>query len=1027
MNRIVQIGLCLLTILAGHAQAQDETITGRVTSAEDGAALPGVNVSVKGTSSGTATGADGVYRLNVPTNATLVFSFIGLVSQEIAVGSRTAIDVQLASNVRLLSEAVIIGYGAAVSKKEATGATSNVRGDAITNLPLQSFDRAMQGRVAGVQISSANGTPGGAVSVRIRGVGSITAGTQPLYIVDGVQLNNRSDGGATANTNPLAFLNPNDIESIDILKDAATAAIYGAQAANGVVLITTKKGKAGRTQVGFNAYTGITEPIRTLAVMNTQEFISTRIEASSTNRPTIPAETIRGNVLAELGFNRDLSDAEIAALPTYDWQKEAYKTGIVQNYEVTAQGGTDKTTFYSSLSYNKQDASLINVDFRRVAARISLTNKINDRITTETSLNLSSITQRGPYGGAGGSLAFGAPQYSAPLILPFNPITNPDGSFYGLPASGVVMPGDLSQNVIANANFIKSSVVSNQAVGNLTVTYKINDHLFVRGLGGIDFRSLKGSFYGDPRLSDYFAIRGTLTNFLSDNLNYNTNVTLNFSKSLNKHSLSGLGGVEYRSDVNEGTSLNAQGFPSPDFTTANAAAEPSSVGGFWTGVKRAAVFGNLRYDYDKKYLFSAVLRYDGSSRFGANNQWGLFPSLSAKWLLSEEAFLKASPVVSDLGLRASVGSTGNDQIDNFASRRLYGLNGVYQGNSGTGPSLLGNSNLRWERNVTYNVGLDYGFFGGRIKGAVDVFRRISRDLLLDRSIPATNGFTNAQNNTTSFITENIGEVINEGIEWEVTTVNLDRGNRFRWETSFNVSAIRNEVTKLSEGVDVLPGDLTVRVGYPLFTNVAVPFAGVNPANGRPMWYDPNGNLTYLVRTADQRPLGHNDLSKYFGGLTNTFTMGGLELSVFFQYDYGRTAYNGQEFRLADNAGVLRNGLTYYRDNRWTTPGQITAVPRPAENRTELSGRVSSYQTAGRFYQDASYIRLKQLTLAYKLPKSLLESGKISGVRIYAQAINLLTWTEWTGFDPEFLSLGGNGNQGIVPTSRNYTFGIQVQL
>ena len=1014
MKKNLRLFLFFCVTLTFQALAQEKALTGKVIG-DDGASLPGVSITVKGTTKGTSSDVNGAYKISVPANSKLLFSFIGYVSKEVSVGSNSVLDVQLTSSSTELSEVIVSsGYGATVRKREMTGATSNVKGDVIENMPIQSFDRALQGRMAGVRVSSNNGTPGGAVSVRIRGVGSVSAGNEPLYIVDGVQVNTANDGGGRVSSNPLSFLNPNDIESMDVLKDAATAAIYGAQAANGVVLITTKKGKAGKTQLGFNYYKGITEPIRSLDMLNTQEYIAARIEALSTNSPTIPLATIRGNALASIGLSRDLSEADLAALPTYDWQGEAYKAGQIDNYELTAQGGTGKTTFYTSFSYNQQDASLIKIDFKRITGRVKVTNQLTNRLSMELGMNLSNVKQNGPFGGSEGSTSFGAPQYSAPLILPLNPIYNQDGSFYGLPDIGITMPGDINQNVIAYANYIKSSGNTNQAIGNIALTYKINSDIFLRASGGLDYRNIKTIFYGDARLNDYNAIRGSLSESVTENTNYNTNITANFNKTLSKHTIGGLVGFEYRNDVNQGTSFNGVGFPSPDFNTANAAAEPSSIGGFWTGVKRAGLFSSVNYDYGKKYIVKGIIRYDGSSRFGANNQWGLFPSISAKWILSEEEFLKNNSKISDLGIRLSAGSTGNDQVSNFASRRLYGLNGVYQGNSGIGPSSLGNPNLKWERNITYNVGIDYGFFKGRIKGAIDAFQRISKDLLLTRSIPTTNGFGS--------VFENIGEVQNKGIEFEINTINVER-SKFRWETSFNFTTIENKVTKLFDGVDVLPGDLSIRVGYPLGTNVGVPYIGVNPSNGRPMWADLNGDITYLVRAADNRPLGHANISKNFGGITNTFTYGGFEVSAFIQYDLGRVAQNAMEFRLADNGAVLRNSLKSMWEDRWTTPGQITSVPRPAENRTAISGRISSYQTGTRFFQDASYTRLKQVNASYNIPKKVLTPLKIEKANVYFQAINLITWSKWTGFDPEFVG----DNQGIIPTARSFTMGIQIGL
>jgi TonB-dependent starch-binding outer membrane protein SusC len=1009
--------LCLLFEVA----AQDRTITGIVISSEDNAPLPGVSVGLKGSTKGAVSGADGTFKINVAgNNAVLIFGFVGYKRVSVDVGTKSVVNVTMDSDVSALEEVVVTGYGATIKKKEATGATANIKGEAIENMPLQSFDKALQGRMAGVQVQAGNGVPGGAVSVRIRGVGSITAGNEPLYVVDGVQLNNRNDGGGSVSTNPLAFLNPNDIESIDVLKDAATAAIYGSQAANGVVLITTKKGKAGRTKVTLNYYRGIVEPVPNLDVMNSQQFISARIAAVQTSNPTLAAPTVRGNVLAALGFSRDLSEADFNAIPTYNWQGEVYKNGSINNYEATIQAGNDKTSFYTSFSYNSQDASLINIDFNRLAGRFSVDHKISSKVKIETGINLSQINQRGPYGDARGTTAFSAPQYAAPLILPFNKPYNDDGTFYGLPASGITMVGDLSGNILAASNFIKSSGTINQLVGNLAVTYNVHKNLIFRALGGIDYRLLSSSFFGDARLSDYNAVRGSLSESNNNNLNYSANTTLNYSKTAgSKHNFKVLVGAEYRSEVNTGTSFNANGFPTPELNTANAAAEPSSVGGFWTAVKNAGVFTNINYDFSKKYLLSFVGRYDGSSRFGGNNQWGFFPSVSAKWNIMEENFLKSSSTVSDLGLRFSYGSTGNSQIGNFASRRLYGLGGVYQGFSAITPSQLGNPDLRWERNVTLNLGLDYGFFGGKVKGSIDLFDRTSKDLLLTRSIPQANGFSD--------ITENVGEVVNKGFEFGINTINFDKGG-FKWTTDFNITFLDNKVTKLYEGQDVLPGNLSIRVGYPIGTNVGVPFAGVNPANGRPMWYDLNDNISYLVRTADQRPLGNGVLTKQFGGLTNTFTYKGVELSAFIQSDFGRVLPNTQEFRFADNAGALRNGLAYYWNNRWTTPGQITDVPRPADTRTEISGRVSSYQSISRFYQDASYIRLKQVNLSYNLPNKTVNKFGFQSVRLYAQAINLLTWTKWTGFDPEFVELSaGASNQGVIPQARNYTFGIQIGL
>jgi TonB-linked SusC/RagA family outer membrane protein len=1011
--------LMLFLCSIGQVSAQNRDIAGKITDAKTGEELPGVSVFVKGTTIGSISDAQGNYRISIPTGSTVVFQGLGFKSIELIPGVESALNIQLESDTKQLNEVVVLGYSS-VEKREITGAVSQIKGDEIQNLPIQSFDRALQGRAAGVQVQSANGVPGGAVSVRIRGVGSITAGNEPLYIVDGVQMNNRNDGRGTVSNNPLSFLNPNDIESIDVLKDAANAAIYGSQAANGVVIITTKRGKAGtKTNFTFNYYKGIVEPIGFLNVMNSQQYIQARAEAYRNSQPaTYPTiESAIVKAATELGFPADVN---VAGITTYDWQKEVYKQGVIDNYELTASGGNDKTTFYASAAYNQQDASLINIDYKKISGRVNLEHKISTKFKFELGLNISSILQRGPYGSADGTTAFGAPQYAAPLIIPTNPIYHPDGSFYGLTGTGGAIIGDLNQNIVANSTYIKSKGGTNQLVGNFALNYEIIKGLLFRGTFGLDYRQIRTEFYGDPRLRDYEGRKGLGIVNIDFNKNFITNYTLNYTKTFaEKHNLNALVGFEYREEVFDGNGTSAENFPSPDFNTINAGAIPLGSSGFWTSFKRVGVFTNIRYDLSKKYLATFTLRYDGSSRFGTNSKYGWFPSASVGWNLHEENFIKNLNLLDELRLRVSWGTTGNDQIGNFDARSLYGLIGTYNGSAGVGPTILGNPDLRWEKNVTTNVGLDVMVLNGRVKAAVDMYRRVSQDLLLARSLPGVNGFTS--------IVENVGEVVNKGLEIGINTINVDVKN-FKWESDFNIAFVDNEVTKLFDGTDVLPGNLSIRVGYPIGTNVGIPFVGVNPANGRPMWHDINGNITYVSnRAIDQRPLGHKNLTTVYGGLTNTFTYRGIELSAFFQYDYGRTALNSQELRLADLGGAQRNGLVYYFDERWTTPGQVTSVPAPAIDRSQNTSRISSYQSAGRFYQDASYIRLKQLTLAYNLPLSWLKGIKLAGVKVYAQAINLITWTNWTGFDPEFADTAGTGlsNQGVIPQSKNYTFGVQV--
>lgn len=1012
MRKVLLLGLMLL-FASAVAFAQDRVITGTVTSTEDGLGVPGATVLVKGTTIGTATDIDGKYSITVPAgNNVLVYTFVGLRTQEVNIGSRTTINVALESDVTALGEVIVTGYGTQ-PKREVTGAVSSVKGDAIQNLPLQSFDRALQGRAAGVQVRSSNGLPGGAVNIRIRGVGSINAGNEPLFIVDGVQLNNQSNAAFTQ-SNPLAFLNPNDIESMEILKDAASAAIYGSQAANGVVIITTKKGKQGKAKFEFNAFAGETQPMKYLDILGGAEWFEMRRQAEINSGSASP----EANALNTMGrrpanwqtLSRDELAAIGAALPTYDWQREVMGTGRLQNYELSVSGGDAKTTFFLSGSYNYQEASFRPVDFERGTVRLALTHQANDRLSIETNINLSTFQQNVPFAVEGSFL--GSPAFSASAVLPHNAIFNEDGTF------NTAIAGVLGQNVAQVSAFNSGIQRTNTAVGNLITTYKILDNLSFRSLFGLDYRLLQGDNYRDPRTPDGAGVRGRSSVQSDWRTRFITTQTLNWNKSFNGvHNVSAILGIEYLSETREGISGAGIGFPTFQFRTIQSAATPESVTGFWTGYRRASAFASANYDYKKKYLATVTARYDGSSRFGANSRYGLFPSIRVGWSVVEEEFLKTSSVVSELKLRASYGLTGNDQIGNFAARGLYGGGGNYSGSAGIVPSSLANLDLGWETNNTFNIGLDYGIFSNRITGSLDVFDRRTKDLLLDQPILWTNGFGSIANN--------VGELQNKGIEVEISTVNIDKGG-FRWNTSFNFSKIVNQVVRLYDDLQFLPANPGIAVGQPVGrdgggANFVAEYAGVNPATGRPMWYDINRNITYLPLAADRIYMGSN-LATTFGGLNNTFSYKGFELTAFFVYEYGAVFGDGQYSFLRENGTRLAlNALREVNERSWREPGQITDIPRNlvtnAGNETRGAGRNSG--SAALLKGD--FIRLSQLTVGYSFNPTLVSKIGLSRARVYVQGLNLWTYADYPGYDPEFTGAG----TGQVPLTKNYTVGVQI--
>lgn len=1010
--------LLMLTMVSA-AWAQDRVVSGKITGT-DGSPLPGVSVVVKGVSgAGTASNVTGEYKISIPAGSTtLIYSFIGYKTQEVAIGDRSVIDVQLADNVQQLEEVVVTGYGT-TTRREVTGSISSVRGEAIQNIPMQSFDRAIQGRMSGVQITGNSGTPGGAVQVRIRGTGSILAGNDPLYIVDGVQLNGSQTRSALTSVNPLNFLNPNDIESIDVIKDAATAAIYGAQASNGVVIVTTKKGKAGKTKFNFNTYMGIQDPFQRFDVANSQEVVSAIIEAGINGGRTRGA-SLSGIRLGGPGVVANtpvgISDAEIAALPTYDWQAEVYRRGIIRNYELSASGGSDKTTFFISASYNRTDAAVRFITFDRMTARTSIRHQLNSKMDIEANLNLASTFQTGPFGGPDGGTALGSPAFSSPMILPFNPPRNEDGSYFGLPPAGIA--GILNQNPLAVGDYNTINSRNNQIVGNFAYNAQLLKGLRFRSFYGLDYSMINGERYTDPRTPDGFGFRGR--GFAQNDIvtNFITNQVFTYeTKFAEKLSFNGLAGFEYRSDINTGINASADNFPTQDFRTLNSAAIPLSVGQFWTGYRRTGIFSELKLDWDKRFFVAFVGRYDGSSRFGTGNVFGFFPSVRAAYALNRD--LENVTWIDELKLRASYGVTGNDQIGNFAARGLVGAGPLYIQQSGIVLSSLPNPNLRWERNTSIDLAADYAFFKRRLYGSVGVFRRMNSDLLLSRALPTSNGI--------GTFSENVGEVWNEGIELEISGDIIRTPGGLTWNSSFNITALRNRVKELYNNLQVLPGAGSTRVGFPLETNVVIPYAGVNPATGRPMWYDRDNNLTYLPRGADISAGGdarpeHSNLSTTYGGWTNTLSYKGFELTVFFQYDYGRVGFDNAGAFLSEIGGRNFNFLrdTYYR--RWTAPGQITDVPQTVAGNAHV--RAGSNIAAGRFFQDASYIRLKQLVFSYRLQPDWLSKVKLSSARIYIQSTNVGTWTNWQGLDPEWVN-SGNGNNGLLPQSRQYIAGIEI--
>lgn len=1016
-NLLLKMLPLFLALIASVAWAQERVISGKVTSMEDGVGIPGVNIVVKGTTNGVVTDSNGIFRISATgDNLVLVASFVGLKTKEIEVGNRSTIDFALESDDQQLQELVVTGYGSEL-KSNLSASIGSVKGEAIKNLPVASLDRAIQGRMAGVQINATSGIPGGSTQVRIRGIGSVSGGNEPLYIIDGVQITAGDRSRRVQSSNVLNGINSNDIESIEVLKDAAAASIYGAQAANGVIIITTKKGQSGAPKFNVNYYVGQTEVIKRLDLLNSKEWVTLRREGlRNLYQPFDAFGEGLGTRLADVEIRRVYGDAD--ALPNYDWQKLSSRVGSVQNIELSASGGNQNNKFFISGAYNKQDAQFISTDFERISLRFNFDNKLSDKLTLETKLNFSSVSQRSPF-----SAGFNTNNVivQAIGILPFNNPYRSDGSING----AFNWPGTLGSNSnplwVNSLNTAKGT--TNQLIGSFAVNYALTKDLTFRSSYALEYTSVDEDSFADSRTPAGGGPNGQVQFINTRIVNFTTDQTLTYNKTFNqRHTVSAIAGFSYRQETTTGVNATGIGVASPAFGGTLAGTTPNAVGSLYTLFKLTGLFARVNYTLDDKYIFSATVRRDGSSRFGSGNKFGVFPAVSAAWKVTNESFMSGSKLLSELKVRASYGITGNQDIGNFTTFSTFGTAVATGYNSAGGISFnnLGNPNLQWEQSRVLDFGLDFAITESkRVTGTVDYFVRETANLLLPQILPSTSGFTS--------ILENVGTLENRGWEFLVSTQNLV--GELKWSTDFNLTFIKNEVTKLLRDGEDLPNN-GLWLGKPLGQQFQVRYAGVNPADGRSFWLDVNGNPTYSPLPQDRvfmnRGSGSTLVPKYFGGITNTFNYKGFELSAFLQFNVGQLAFSNFAAFSASDFRFETNQLGDIR-RRWQNPGDITDVPRLYLGGQE-PGSAPSWQGDGqtghdRFIDDASYIRLKQVSLSYELPQSILGRIKLNSVKVYVQGVNLWTATNYTGLDPEFAA--GASDIGLVPQGKNYIAGIQI--
>ena len=1002
-----------LLLLPFAAFAQDGSISGIVTDAETGETLPGVNVLIEELEVGGATDAEGLYEIRgVPAgDYTLVASFVGYedFEQAVSVSADETVEVNIAlqPSVAELQEVVVEGYRVDIDP-EPTGAASEVSGQVVSEANTQTATEALQGRASGVRISSTSGQPGSSFDIQVRGQSSITAGTQPLYIIDGVQVNTESNANE-ANLSPIAGLDPNSIESIRVLKDASATAIYGARAANGVVLITTKSGTEGPTRVSFTAQAGTVTPLQRFEGLTASEWAAYTF--------------LQGE---NAGFSR-AAIANAYAIPSTnpeevtgpDWYDATHQTPLTQSYNLNVNGGSEDTRFYIGGSYERDHGQVIESYLNQIGLRVNLDHDVSDAFSVGTKLNLSTMDLSGSISdGAWINSPFWASYQIRPHLQIYNEPGNPDSgyNYFANPAAGA---GAFSYNLVATERLNTQATNANQLIGSVDATWRIAPWLLSRTLVGVQHEDLSEKDRRDPRIPQFAPTGGSAFVSSTRETAFNASQTLNYDFALGEmHDLSGLLGTEYKREYYQFSGAGGEGFPFFLFQNLANTANPTSATEEETEFRILSFFGDAEYGYDDRYIARGTLRYDGSSRFGADRRFGLFGSAGLAWRIINETFLEDADYLSNLKLRASWGVLGNSEIGNFISRRLFGGGGEYVGQPGLTPSSLGNQQLTWEESEQINVGLDYGLFDSRITGSFNVYRKTTSDLLLARELPSSSGFGS--------VIENVGTIRNEGIEIDLSTINLDAAG-FRWDTDFNITFQRSEVLDLIEEDNELynytqPGGGLYRVGEPLNLNSRVPWAGVNPADGRPLYLDADGNLTYVVGGEDAERTYGNVLADFYGGLGNTFSYGGATLDVFFQYDYGRQTFNNDRYFI-DGTGTY-NHTTDVLDDYWQEPGDVARRPMPYLGvRAGGSPYGDGYYYSSVFIENASYIRLKKLRLSYELPASLIGSLGVQRASLFGMATNLVTWTNYTGLDPEQVGTA----IGQYPQNKRFTAGVQLTL
>ncbi|GGG33822.1 SusC/RagA family TonB-linked outer membrane protein [Hymenobacter glacieicola] len=1004
--------------------AADIPVSGRVTQA-NGQALPGVTVVAKGTALGASTDGNGNFSLTVPEGSVLVFSSIGFASREVTVTGPT-LNVVLQEDTQSLKEVVVVGYGTQ-RREDVTGAIASVTEQEIKTQPVTGLDQAMQGRAAGVQVSQNSGAPGGGVSIRVRGVGTV-GNSEPLYVVDGVPFYSDGDG---QNGNYLNLINPNDIASIDILKDASATAIYGSRGANGVVIITTKRGKAGRTNINLDAYYGVQQVARRVPLLNAAQFAELSNELLTNGGQQVNSQASAGSAAT----TPDYSNPAALGQGT-DWLKEIFRTAPIQNYNLNINGGNEKTQFALSGGFFQQDGTIIGSNFKRYSLRLNLDHQLSTRIKIGSSLGLSRTESRivTTDEDTQSGLVF-----LAQTQLPTLPVYR-NGTFAG-PVGRIQFVGDRS-NPVGRALTLDNNLYRNRLLGNTYGELEIVKGLRFRTNLGIDASFRENSFF-EPSYTWGSIVHPTasLGQGQARELVWLTENTLTYNRTIgDRHALTLLLGQSAQNSENRYLNGSDNAYPYNTLQALSSGSGTYSASSGEFGWSLVSYMARVNYSFADKYLFTGTVRADGSSRFGPENKYGVFPSGSVAWRVSQEEFLKDVSQLSDLKLRVSYGVTGNQNIGLYEyATLLSGTQRYVQGNNivpGVVPTSLPNPNVQWEPNKQLDFGLDLGLLDNRIVFTGDIYDRLTTKMLLNPPVTPSSGYLGAA-------TVNAGKVRNQGLELALNTRNLT--GPFTWNTNANISFTRNKVLELINNRPIISGGILTQsvtrtaVGQPIGAFFGYVTDGIfqttdevrthaiqqpGTAAGDIRFKDLNNDG--IINDQDRAYIG-SPIPKFTAGLTNTFAYKGFDLSVFLYGVYGNKLFNANRIFTEAMSGAA-NQTTQVLD-RWKSaaePGD-GQTPRAVFGDPNINSRVSD-----RYIEDGSFLRVKNVALGYTFPAKWLGTSTVhaQSLRLYATAQNLLTFTKYSGFDPEVGSFGQSSLQtgvdnGAYPVSRTFTVGLNV--